>query len=90
MPTNPKIIVENHTGTGLLGLTFLLLLTLKLLGLVGFSWWLVFLPLYLPLLILLGIALVAGFLALATWAVSALYIWRLKRSLKKAIKSSRR
>lgn len=49
---------------GLLGAVFLILFTLKVMGLVSVSWWIVVLPLFVPLIIWLSI-LVVGVLILA-------------------------
>ena len=49
---------------GLLGAMFLILFTLKVMGLVSVSWWIVVLPLFVPLIIWLSI-LVVGVLILA-------------------------
>lgn len=49
---------------GLLGAMFLILFTLKVMGLVSVSWWVVVLPLLVPLIIWLSV-LVVGVLLLA-------------------------
>ena len=49
---------------GLLGAVFLILFTLKVMGLISVGWWVVALPLFVPLIILLSV-LVAGVLLLA-------------------------
>lgn len=49
---------------GLLGFMFLILFTLKVMGLVSISWWVVVLPLFVPLIIWLSV-LVVGVLLLA-------------------------
>ena len=49
---------------GLLGAVFLILFTLKVMGLVSISWWVVVLPLFVPLIIWLSV-LVVGVLLLA-------------------------
>ena len=52
---------------GLLGAMFLILFTLKVMGLVSIGWWVVVLPLFVPLIIWLSV-LVVGVLVLAgTW-----------------------
>lgn len=48
----------------LLGAMFLILFTLKVMGLVSISWWVVVLPLFVPLIIWLSV-LVVGVLLLA-------------------------
>ena len=48
---------------GLLGAMFLILFTLKVMGLASISWWVVVLPLFVPLIIWLSI-LVVGVLIL--------------------------
>ena len=40
-------------GASFSSLLFLVFLTLKLCGVINWSWWLIFLPLYLPILIIL-------------------------------------
>lgn len=47
---------------GLLGFMFLILFTLKVMGLVSVSWWIVVLPLLAPFLIWLAIILFLGIL----------------------------
>ena len=49
---------------GLLGAMFLILFTLKVMGLVSISWWVVVLPLFVPLIIWLSV-FVVGVLILA-------------------------
>ena len=49
---------------GLLGAMFLILFTLKVMGLVSVSWWVVVLPLLVPLIIWLSV-LVVGVLLIA-------------------------
>lgn len=49
---------------GLLGAVFLILFTLKVMGLISVGWWVVALPLFVPLIIWLSV-LVAGVLLLA-------------------------
>lgn len=49
---------------GLLGAMFLILFTLKVMGLASISWWVVVLPLFVPLIIWLSI-FVVGVLILA-------------------------
>ena len=49
---------------GLLGAMFLILFTLKVMGLVSISWWVVVLPLFVPLIIWLSV-LIVGVLILA-------------------------
>ncbi len=54
---------------GLLGAMFLILFTLKVMGLVSISWWVVVLPLFVPLIIWLS-AFVVGVLLLAgSWFI---------------------
>jgi len=48
-------------GVGFLGLMTIVLMTLKLLGYISVSWWLVFLPVLIPIIILLGIGAVLLF-----------------------------
>ena len=49
---------------GLLGAVFLILFTLKVMGLVSISWWVVVLPLFVPLILWLSVVVV-GVLLLA-------------------------
>ena len=56
---DPNVNVTNtNGGIGVLGLTFIVLLVLKLTGLATLSWWWVFAP------ILLGVGIVTAFLVL--------------------------
>lgn len=57
-----KIVVKGGGGIGILGATFLVLLTLKLLGKIDWSWWVVAAPLWGPLAMVL-IAVVGVFAA---------------------------
>ncbi len=53
-----KIKVELNTGTLFLELMFLMFLGLKIAGLIDWSWWWVFAPIWLPIiLVLAGIGL---------------------------------
>ncbi|MBC7593302.1 MAG: hypothetical protein H7288_05090 [Kineosporiaceae bacterium] len=57
-------MTQNNTtpagGIGLPGLLFLLFLTLKLTGVIEWSWWWVTAPLWIPTAILIAIVAVAG------------------------------
>ena len=52
---------------GLLGAMFLILFTLKVMGLVSVSWWVVVLPLFVPLIIWLSVLVVGALLLAGTW-----------------------
>jgi hypothetical protein len=54
--TTPTTSSASSGGIGFLGLLTIVFVTLKLLGKIDWSWWLVLLPLYGPVVILLGIA----------------------------------
>jgi hypothetical protein len=62
--SNREVVVRSN-GIGLAGMLFLLFLTLKLTGVISWSWWWVTAPLWGPLALVLAIALivvlVAGF-----------------------------
>ena len=47
-----------------LGLLTILFIGLKLAGVIGWAWWWVFSPLWIPIAVLLGLGLIAGILAL--------------------------
>ena len=61
-----KIRVERR-GVGFFGLLTLLFIALKLTGFINWSWWLVLLPIYGPIVALLG---VIGICLLIAYAVS--------------------
>lgn len=50
---------------GFCGLLCLLFVTFKLLGVITWSWWVVFLPLYLPFMVLAAVAAVLVVLAVS-------------------------
>lgn len=52
---------------GLLGAVFLILFTLKVMGLVSISWWVVVLPLFVPLIIWLSVLVVGALLLAGSW-----------------------
>lgn len=52
---------------GLLGAMFLILFTLKVMGLVSVSWWVVVLPLFVPLIIWLSVLVVGALLLAGSW-----------------------
>ncbi len=56
-----KIVVRSG-GIGFFGLLAVLFIALKLTGVIGWSWWLVLLPLYGPLLFGLCLVLMAVFI----------------------------
>jgi hypothetical protein len=68
--------ITYSTGIGLPGATFLVLLTLKLLGKITITWFWVFAPLWLPVAAFFAILLVFGIgcaiVALAFMAIAAL------------------
>lgn len=57
-------------GVGFFGLMFLIFLTLKLVGTIDWSWWLVCLPLYGPPLLVVGILV----LFLTLFGVASLFV----------------
>jgi hypothetical protein len=58
-------------GIGFFGALFLVLLTLKLAGVIGWSWWWVTAPLWGPT----GLLVAAGLIALVVVGVMALVAW---------------
>lgn len=54
---------------GLLGFMFLILFTLKVMGLVSVSWWVVVLPLFVPLIIWLSVLVVGVLLLAGSWSL---------------------
>lgn len=60
-------VVNNFPILGILGLIFI---TLKLTGVIGWSWWWVLSPFWIPILVVAGILVFALVLALITSASS--------------------
>ena len=52
MSENVKV---NNTGIGFFGLLTLIFITLKLTGYIDWSWWLVLMPLFIPVIIIFAI-----------------------------------
>lgn len=77
-----NVKVELNTGTLFLELMFLMFLGLKISGLIDWSWWWVFAPLWVP------IALVIGFFGIA-FVVMALSVPFRGRNLKNAQKGKK-
>lgn len=65
---------NRQQGIGLLGLVFLIFLTLKLCGVITWSWWWVTAPLWGPLVVfvLSGVLFIMGFI-----------VWFLKKAISK-------
>lgn len=67
-------------GVGFLGLLGILFIGLKLTGYIDWSWWLVLLPLYIPLAIVLVVLLFIGLL----YGLNAIFGKKMKISIKRA------
>lgn len=61
--------VVQKGGVGLFGWMFLIFLTLKLTGYIGWSWWWVTAPLWGPLAVFLGALAVFGIIAAIVWVI---------------------
>lgn len=70
-------------GVGLLGLLTVLFVGLKLTGFISWSWWLVLLPLYGPVALVLGVAAIIMLTAFLVWAVTMLAVLWNRRSFPK-------
>lgn len=58
---NKKInIYKNYNGIGFLSLLGLAFIILKLVGIINWSWWLVLLPLYVPIISVLVLLIFLG------------------------------
>lgn len=55
MSENVKV---NNSGIGFFGLLTLIFITLKLTGYIDWSWWLVLMPLFIPVILIFGILLI--------------------------------
>lgn len=55
---------NSNSGVGFFGLLAILFIALKLTGYINWSWWLVMLPLYGPLLFVIGIFIVVFLIGL--------------------------
>lgn len=55
MSENVKV---NNSGIGFFGLLTLIFITLKLTGYIDWSWWLVLLPLFIPVIIIFAILVI--------------------------------
>jgi len=51
---------NNNNGIGFTGVLAIVFITLKLLGVITWSWWWVLSPFWIPIVLVLGILLVAG------------------------------
>lgn len=60
-------------GYGLGVVLFAVFLTLKLTGVVDWSWWLVTAPLWLPIAFTVGFLLAVGLVALIVWAIKQVF-----------------
>jgi hypothetical protein len=63
-------VVNAGGGISFFGLLGVVFITLKLCGVIGWSWWLVLLPLYGPLALVLGIVLVVMIIMLIAAVVA--------------------
>lgn len=62
--SNNQTVAGNSGGIGFLGLLTIVFITLKLTGVINWSWWWVLSPILIPWAIFLAILLIAGIVVL--------------------------
>jgi hypothetical protein len=80
MAKKEKIVVENNnsSGIGFYGVLFITFLVLKLTGVIAWSWWWIFSPLWIPFVLVLGVLVGIGGVSLL------IVVLELFRNIKKA------
>jgi hypothetical protein len=67
--SNSNVVVRNSGGIGFCGMLALVFITLKLCNVIAWSWWWVLAPLWIPFVLVFGILLIAGIIALICAAI---------------------